>query len=63
MEKPHWLFVEGTQGDANFWVGLPKYVIPALLYARRTTVRHKVAYLLSPAQKILNQMVNNRKTV
>ena len=28
MEKPHWLFVKGTQGDANFRVGLQKYIIP-----------------------------------
>ena len=32
MEKTHWLFVKGTQGDANFRVGLQKYVIPAPLY-------------------------------
>ena len=32
MEKSHWLFVEGTQGDANFLVGLQKYVIPTPLY-------------------------------
>ena len=32
MEQPHWLVVEGTQGDANFRVGLQKYVIPAPLY-------------------------------
>ena len=31
IEKPHWLFVKGTQGDANFRVGLQKYVIPAPL--------------------------------
>ena len=30
MEKT--LFVEGNQGDANFRVGLQKYVIPAPLY-------------------------------
>ena len=32
MEKTYWLFVEGTQGDANFRVGLQKYVIPTPLY-------------------------------
>ena len=31
MEK-NWLVVKGTQGDANFRVGLHKYVIPAPLY-------------------------------
>ena len=31
MEKPHWLFVKGTQGDANFQDGLQKYIIPAPL--------------------------------
>ena len=30
-KKPFWLFVEGTQRDANFRVGLQKY-IPAPLY-------------------------------
>ena len=32
MEKTHWLFVEGTQGDANFLVGIQKYIIPGALY-------------------------------
>ena len=32
MEKSHWLFVEGTQGDAHFLVELEKYVIPGALY-------------------------------
>ena len=36
MEKSHWLFVEGTQGDANFLVGLQKYVI--FLYMYRDTL-------------------------
>ena len=29
MGKTYWLVVMGTQGDANFRVGLQKYVIPA----------------------------------
>ena len=32
MEKSYWLFDKGTQGDANFLVGLQKYVIPGALY-------------------------------
>ena len=32
MEKTHWLFVEGTLGNANFRVGLQKYIIPAPVY-------------------------------
>ena len=32
MGKTHWLVVKGTQGDANFCVGLQKYVFPAPLY-------------------------------
>ena len=32
MVKSYWLFVKGTQGDANFLVGLKKYIIPGALY-------------------------------
>ena len=33
MGKTPWLFVEGTQGDANFQVGLQKQVVPEPLYS------------------------------
>ena len=35
MEKNHWLFVEGTQGDANFRVDLHKYVTWNRAHAQR----------------------------
>ena len=45
MEKSHWLFVEGTQCDANFLVGLQKYATPAPVYSQAAYRMYRIGHI------------------
>ena len=68
MEKSHWLLLRGNQGDANFLVGLQKYVITAPLYLDSSSGHHEYLYQfhgnasngcqdISPTAKNVNPLV------